>query len=186
MLYRTLNLPDLKLISRYEKTGNHAVSKYYKFPYSFFYQKKLKLILSLMDKQYDNIMDFGAGPARIFSPELRKRCNRLVSWDIGDTFNPHWRFSAIVCASVIEFVPNPYETFKLLISVLKTGGHIFIASPMDTPITRAYFNFIKDTRKRHPHGHIKTTGECSYYWNLESYKEWRGLYFAMKLVKTSV
>jgi len=184
MLYRTLNLPDPKLVSRYEKTGNHAVSKYYKFPFSFFYQKKLKLILSMMDAHYDNIMDFGAGPARIFSPELRKRCNRLVSWDIGDTFNPHWRFNAIVCASVIEFTKQPYDTISLLMRMLKPGGHLIIGSPMETPITQAYFKLIKDTHRRWPHWQIKAAVDSSRIFEAEEYKEWMGIYFAMRVVSS--
>lgn len=182
MLYRSLNLPDRKLVSHLNGTGNHAVDKYYKFPYSFFYQKKLKLILSLMDDHYDNIMDFGAGPARIFSPELRKRCDRLVSWNMGDTFNPHWRFSAIVCASVLEFTQKPYDTIYILMRMLKPGGHLLIGSPMDTPISRLYFKSIKDTRTRWSHLKIREAVDTSKLFKIDKYREWMGLYFAMRVV----
>lgn len=182
MSNRHLNLPDYKTVKHLEGGGNYAVGRYYKWPFSIFYQKKLRMILDLMDgRMYDNILDYGAGPANMFGEELGNHCHRLVSFDTSSIMNKDWRFSAIVCASVLEFIPDPWCTLNLLDSMLKPKGDIFIASPMSTPLTGLYFKLIGDERFRWPHLHIKNF--VDYRFVIDEYREWNGLYFAIKAHK---
>ena len=177
-----LALPNYESVKHLEGTGNYAVDRYYKWPFSFFYQKKLRMILDLMNgRLYDNLLDYGAGPANMFGAELEKHCLRLVSYDISSVMNKDWRFSAIVCASVLEFMEDPCITLNLLDSILKPEGHIYIASPMATLLTELYFKLIGDEKFRWPHLHIKNYVE--YRFVIDDYKEWNGLYFAIKAHK---
>ena len=177
-----LALPSYESVKHLDGKGNYAVSRYYKWPFAFFYQKKLKMILDMMNGRiYENILDYGAGPAHMFSPELKKHCYRLVSYGNSSGINKDWRFSAIVCASVLEFTKDPWATLIMLDSMLKTGGHIYIASPMSTPITRFYFKLIGDKQFRWPHFYIKNL--VDYRFKVEEYQEWNSLYFALRARK---
>lgn len=177
-----LALPSYESVKHLEGGGNYAIGRYYKWPFSIFYQKKLRMILDMMDGRiYDNLLDYGAGPANMFGEELGKHCHRLVSFDTSSVMNKDWRFSAIVCASVIEFMPDPWATLHLLDTMLKSKGHIYIASPMMTPLTRFYFKMIGDKQFRWPHFYLKKLVEARFV--IHDYKEWNGLYFAIKASK---
>ncbi len=176
---RPLTLPKYSSISHEEGKGNWAVKKYYQFPHRFFYRHKLRMITDMMDKRYHNILDYGSGPG-VFTPELKKHAHFVTSYDLNSTFDPRWKFEAVVCASVLEFLPL-METLKQINQILKPGGSLFIASPMETKWTNKYFNSIGDKNQRHCHREIKYL--VNKVFKLETYKEWLGLYFAIKATK---
>ena len=176
-----LELPPYSSLMQYESRGNYAIKKYYTWPYSMFYKHKLKMILSLMDRPYyDNIMDFGSGPG-IFIPTLRKRSVHVFSYEPEKALNPYWRFELIICASVLEFIPDLNNTCKDLASMLKEDGKLIVASPMKTPLARVYFKLIKDRKERHDH--IKIVSTLWKYLKLEEYEKWLGLYFVARFRK---
>ena len=98
----------------------------------------------------------------------------------GSRIYPNWRFDAIICASVLEFCPL-YSTVSRLHSLLNRGGVLYVASPMDTPISQRYFKTIKDIKLRHSHQLIRNVIHTKF--EIKEYKEWMGLYFALKAVK---
>ena len=182
MSHSRLALPSYESVKHLDGKGNYAVSRYYKWPFSFFYQKKFRMIFDLMDgRLYNNLLDYGAGPANMFKAELEKHCYRLVSYDTSSVMNKDWRFSAIICASVLEFMKSPWATLNLLDFMLKPNGHIYIASPMDTRLTQLYFNLIGDKQLRWPHFYIKRLVEDRFI--VDEYQEWNGLYFAIRAHK---
>lgn len=178
MLYR-LSLPKYETVKDYEGLGNFAVSRYYKFPFSFFYCKKLQLILSLLTKGkvYRNILDYGCGKANIFREELEKHSLQVKCIDVGDILDQRWKFDVVVCASVLEFVNLPVA-LKLIKGVIAPNGMIVASSPMDTWLSRTYFKIIDDKSVRHTHKEIME--EVHKYYFVVKYKEWFGLYFSFK------
>lgn len=176
-MFRSLSLPPYETLKKFEGKGNWAIDKYYKFPHRVFYRKKLKLIDSMMDKKYGNILDFGSGPG-IFTKQLKKHANVVRSYDLGDVWDNRWKFDLIVCASVLEFVPL-YMTLNNLKKVMKKD--MIVSSPMDTALTRKYFKDIKDKNKRHTHQEIMEALRENF--KVEKYKEWMGIYFCVKVSK---
>ena len=175
MFYR-LTLPNYEVIKEYEGKGNHAVSKYYKFPFAYFYQKKLKLILREMRVRYKNIMDFGAGPG-IFVPELKKRSSSVLAYEPEQLIDPRWKFDLIVCASVLEFCELPH-TLLVIRSMMTKDSEMIVSSPMDSWITRLYFWLIGDKTLRHSHTLIHN--HIDRYFHVETYKKWFGIYFVIR------
>jgi len=177
MLHR-LALPPYESVKKYEGTGNFAVSKYYHFPFSFFYQKKLRLILSMLDNRtspYLSILDFGCGEAKIMEKTLRQLSSNVHCVDkIEDVKSHH---DLIVCASVLEFVDLD-TVLPILNKYLMIGQPLIGASPMDTWITRLYFKLIGDKHKRNSQQDIMNALEKYFY--IVRKKEWMGLYFSFK------
>jgi 2-polyprenyl-3-methyl-5-hydroxy-6-metoxy-1,4-benzoquinol methylase len=184
MLYgskNTLKLPNYELMKPYDGMGSYAIRKYYQFPFSFFYRKKLKMIVKNMESNnYWNILDFGSGPG-IFTDELNKHCiTNVTSIDIGDAIDPRWRFDCIVAASVLEFVSLSHYV-KLLSSLLTPTGQLIIASPKKNKLTDFYFKMIGDRSVRNSHSAI--ISEVSKRLRITHYEEWMNLYFCIKAVK---
>lgn len=171
-----LKLPDHNQISKHEGLGNYAISKYYKFPTSFFYRYKLKMILNLMQgSNYRNILDYGAGPG-IFTEELKK-WGKVTSVDISDQISPFWKFDLIICSSVLEFTYLDH-TCRLLKSILHPNGKLIVASPIESRLSKLYFNSINDSKVRHSHLEIQSA--VSKQFKIERYEEWLRLYFALR------
>ena len=176
MLHR-LALPPYSQLERYEGLGNYALWKYYNFPYSYFYQAKLKLMVNLMKEDgYRNAMDFGSGPG-IFRNELLLHSGTVIKVDKWTKFDPRWRFDLIICGSVLEFV-ELMPTLHLLRSVLDYRGDIIIASPMETFFSRLYFKLIKDSNYRHSHKKIIESIRSVF--KIEKIRYWNQLYFAVR------
>lgn len=176
--FRMSPYSDLK---QFEGKGNYAIWKYYKLPYSFFYRKKLKMIVSLMPKGkiYRNILDYGSGPG-IFEEELNCHALSVKKFEIGETIDPRWRFEAIVCASVLEFT-DLKTTIMLLKNLLMPQGVLYVGSPMQTFLSKTYFKAIGDkNRRRH---HDKIIHEISRELRIEKYITWMNLYFAIRASK---
>ena len=179
-MFHSISYPPLSSIKHFEGKGNFAVRKYYDFPFLFFYRHKLKMIVDMMgDDKFDRILDFGAGSG-IFHTELIKHAKSVTCVNEDSKLNPDWRFDAIICASVLEFC-HLYSTVSRLHSLLNPGGVLYVASPMDTKFSNFYFKAIKDTKMRHSHELIKSVVSSKF--KIEEYKEWMGLYFALKAVK---
>ena len=176
-MLHSIQYPPLESLKHLEGKGNFAVSKYYKWPFKPFYRHKFKMIIDMMkDEHYNRVLDFGAGSA-IFRPELLSHSNFVTCVDKSSPINPLWKFDAIVCASVLEFCHLPF-TVDMLSKIMVLKGALYIASPMDTNLSRWYFKLIKDTNHRHSHKLIKQSIKKHFF--IEDYKEWHGLYFSMK------
>ena len=179
MLY-SVQYPPLSSISHLEGKGNFAVSKYYKLPFRPFYRHKFKMIVDMIgDSEYGKVLDFGTGSG-IFRTELLNHANSVVCVNENTPINPLWRFDAIICASVLEFC-HLYSVVSNLYSLLNPGGILYVASPMDTRLSQSYFKLIGDNKLRHSHDLIKSVIETKF--QLKEYKEWMGLYFALKATK---
>lgn len=176
----SIQLPDYNSLVQFEGKGNWAIRKYYKLPYSIFYKQKLKMIVRMLGNQkYFNILDFGSGPG-IFTKELRRHAQFVRSMDKGDSIDPRWRFDVIVCSSVLEFIPNLDSTLRMLRGMLNQNGMLLIASPMDTKLSRFYFDHIKDTNQRLSHKTIIHTIERHF--RIKERHNWLNLYFSLKAV----
>ena len=174
---KSLRLPHYTTLEHLEGKGNYAVKRYYQFPFSWFYKKKLKMIVELLgDKKYYNILDYGCGSG-IFLTELQRHAQRVVGYDVGDPFNPAWKFDVIVLGSVLEFT-NVQYVLNQVKSILKPGGLIVGASPMTTALSQAYFKLIGDTNYRHKHLHIQRVLMENF--PQVKFKEWMGLYFSFR------
>ena len=175
---KALKLPPYSTLKPYEGQGNYAIGKYYKYPYRFFYRKKLKMIVNLMpqNKIYHNILDYGAGPG-IFTEELKRHALFVKGFEPTDTFDTRWRYDAVVCASVLEFTTLGY-VLPLIKNILNRKGVLYVGSPMDTSFSRIYYKLIKDYNNRQSHTRI--VSELKKYFKIEEYKEWMNLYFALR------
>ena len=176
-----LLLPPLSQVIQFEGKGNFAVKKYYKWPFSLFYRKKLKMILDMMDDRiYTSILDFGSGPAEVFKKTLKSISKIVIC---ADTYSdiPNKKFDLIVCASVLEFVDNIDKVLCKLNENLLPGQAIVGASPMDTILSRFYFRLIGDKQSRNPHEMILNSLYRNFF--LVRTKKWFGLYFSFKAYK---
>ena len=174
---RTLDFPPYDTVAEHEGKGNWAVSKYYRFPYRFFYRHKLRMITDLIGHEtFAHLLDYGCGPG-VLKRELEKHALYYKGYDLGDVFDPRWRFDVVVLASVLEFL-NIESTLKRVKSVLKPSGFIIIASPMDTWASRQYFKLIGDKHTRNSNERI--IGRVSDMFKVQRIDTWLGLYFAMK------
>jgi len=176
-----LHLPKHNEVKHLEGTGNFAVSKYYQFPFRFFYRHKLKMIVKAMgDKTYFRALDFGAGKARIFEKELKRHSCFVTSFDLGDVLNSKWRFDLVVCSSVLEFT-GLTQTVDMLHSIMTPNAELIVASPMQSTFSYLYFKLIRDKKERHSHNDI--VEHVSKKFRIVSYKGWMGLYFCLKAIK---
>lgn len=175
-----LHLPPYNEVKHFEGKGNYAISKYYFWPWRWFYRHKLLMILRSLQGLYYRALDYGSGPAKILNISLSKCCASVTSVNEGDTINPLWRFNLVVCSSVLEFVDLRYATY-MFHNILCPKGEIVIASPMDTWVTRFYFKCIGDKHKRNSHKDIFKAISSSF--DVVSYEEWLGIYFCLKVKK---
>ena len=161
-----------------EGAGNFAVSKYYKLPFRPFYRHKFQMMIDMIHgKKYNRILDFGAGSG-IFREELLRHSNFVTCVD--RYCHPLWRFDAIFCASVLEFC-DLSNTLRQLHNACVDGGALYVASPMDTKLSRLYFKIIGNREKRHTHKKIMKAVRDTF--KIVEYKEWLNLYFAIKAIK---
>lgn len=178
-MLHSLTLPRYDKVKDFEGLGNYAIKRYYQFPFSFFYCKKLKMILKYFEKckVYHNILDFGSGKAEIFREELQKHALSVKCVDKIEEVQFNWRFNVIVCASVLEFTHLPV-CIQVLRNITEKDGMILGSSPMDTWLSRMYFKLIGDKNSRHSHKEIMREIRSKFF--IIDYKEWFGLYFSFK------
>lgn len=176
-----LTLPSYAALADKEGMGNYALKRYYQWPHRIFYRQKLKMMVRMMGKRiYHTALDFGAGPG-IFRRELEKHALAVNEMNEKDVMNLMARYSLITCGSVLEFIPNLSQVLRRMSTVLIHGGDLIVASPMDTRLTRFYFDLIGDRKKRHSHRTIVSA--VSKEFKIVKYEEWFGLYFCLKAVK---
>jgi len=181
MRYPDLLLPPYSVVAPLEGKGNWAVDRYYKQPYAYFYQQKLKMVVrALGGKHYNNILDYGAGQG-IFTPELQRHATHVVSVDNHYQLRIMSKFDVIVCASVLEFVPDVDKLLDKFLGIMSPNSSIIVASPQDNLLTRAYFKLIGDKMVRHSHYEI--AARLFKKFNVVYEDSWMGLYFCIKAVK---
>lgn len=175
----SLLLPPYSEVMNYEGHGNYAVKKYYQWPFSFFYKKKLKMILDLMDKNraYVNVLDYGSGKAEIFRRALSFRARKVRCVDKYHGIDSKENYDLIICASVLEFV-DLKTAVPLLKSHLIKQGSLIGASPMSNKWTNFYFKIIGDKNKRNTQKEILS--EIQKHFLIVRKNEWFGLYFSFK------
>ncbi len=178
-MLHSLTLPPYRTVEKFEGQGNYAVCRYYFWPFRFFYRHKLKMIVKMLEKGkiYRNILDFGAGPAKIFQGELSKHALRVKCVDYKEEIPHNAKFDVIVCASVLEFT-DLEKTIDKLCTANARSGMIIVASPLKNWLTTLYFKLIGDKNKRHTRFDIEKA-LLRYYYILEE-KKWLGLYFCLK------
>ena len=130
----------------------------------------------LGDDLYIHLLDYGCGP-QILKNELKKHALYYKGYDIGDTFDPRWRFDVVVLSSVLEFV-NLEHTLHQVKGILRKGGFIVVASPMDSWLSRTYLKSIGDLQVRNSHERI--ISNVSKVFKIEKLDTWLGLYFALR------
>lgn len=175
-IYYPLTLKPYNSVKHLEGKGNWAVSKYYNFPYRYFYRHKVKMIVDLLrkDSKYHNILDFGTGPG-LYTPELKKYSLFIKSVDRLEHVSLRWRFDIVLCSSVLEFVSLP-STLSVLHSILKKDGRLIVASPMCNVLTDLYLR--NDPQDRHHHETIIKRIKKKFV--IEKINKWMGLYFALR------
>ena len=173
-----LILPPLSQVIDHEGKGNFAVSKYYTWPFRYFYCKKLGMIMDMLDegRVYKSTLDFGAGAARIMERTLKTRTWKYTAIDLDDA-QPIEKFDLIVCGSVLEFVDID-DTLKYFKKHLLQGGQIIGSSPMKSILSSIYFTLVNDNMTRHSHKSIMESLEKHFY--IVHKREWMGLYFSFK------
>lgn len=138
------------------------------------------MVIGLMrGRYYKRLLDFGSGPG-IFQKELKLHSAKVRKYEIGDWWHPQWSFDCVICASVLEFV-QLNQTLKLISSVMRPKGDLIVASPLDNALTKFLFRSIGDTKPRKSHKEIMAA--VSKYFKVLEYKEWFGVYFALKVQK---
>jgi len=177
MLHR-LELPTYESISHLEAKGGYAVKKYYRWPWKWFYRKKLEMLLSYLEdgRIYGSVLDFGCGKPKILGPSLDKIGLNVSYVDEGDKL-PNCKFDVITCGSVLEFVTLE-EVLPKLKKHLTRDGFMVVASPMSNWVTDLYLYFSGDKAIRNSHRNI--IREAKKHFHIEDYKEWMGLYFSFK------
>ena len=176
-MLHSLLLPEYDEVRHFEGLGNYAIDKYYKWPFRYFYRKKLELILKELEagRIYGNILDYGSGPAEIFRKSLAKRALSVTCVDSQEELDTRSRFDVTICASVLEFCWLP-TTSRILRTVTK--GKLIIASPTDSWLSRLYFKLIGDTQHRNSEREI--IREIGKYFSILSYKKWLNLYYVIR------
>ena len=178
-MFSRILLPPYESLKHLEGKGNYALKKYYQFPYSLFYKHKLKMVVQMIERHYGNCLDFGSGPG-IFLPELKRHASRVIGYEKDEKLDNRLNFDLIVCSSVLEFC-DLEPTLDFLKEILKPSGHLIVASPMRSPLSKAYFSIIKDKNKRH--SDIDIINAISSKFKITQKKNWLGLYFCLKATK---
>mgnify|MGYP001047536504 CR=1 FL=1 len=95
------------------------------------YRNFVKPLVDLISSRHDKAtigLDFGAGPGPVISKMLGERGYHLNLYD--PFFHPDTQvlqrtYDYIVCCEVAEHFYNPYESFKLLSSLLSSDGTLY-------------------------------------------------------------
>lgn len=96
------------------------------------YQKFVSPIVTAVKEKCshsDKGLDFGAGPGPVISSLLGSAGYSLKQYDpyyFNDPQLLEVKYDYIICCEVIEHFNNPFKSFKLLRSLLKPSGKIFV------------------------------------------------------------
>lgn len=105
-------------------------------------------------------------------PQLNFINTSLEEWDYKGTFD------AVVMFEILEHLPNPAEAIKKAYSLVKTGGSLYLSTPLPdswgvkTHITNKYANpdRVKPWSEASPAGHLRLWTEAEFKELLKDYK----------------
>lgn len=177
----------------YTTKENCDCSVYYSMPVlKYFYLKRPRMIIDLIEDGGKNVLDAGCGSGILFY-ELRKKFSNLNGIDLrkdiknieralekdgiranlinGDLSNLPYKndtFDYVVSMSVLEHIPDLEQPVKEIKRVLKKGGTAIIGFPVKNFIMRQFFKIIKfDDEKGHPSDHNKIYNTLNRNFNIE-------------------
>ena len=110
--------------ARYEKHNNYVEDK----GYQEFVGPIVQAVLNDYGEDH-NGLDFGSGTGPVITKLLREKGYNIKVYDPFFANYPERldeKYDYIVCCEVIEHFHNPKEEFKLLKSLLKPGGSLYI------------------------------------------------------------
>ena len=114
--------------ARYEEHNNDVEDKRYQAFVSPIVREVIKDY-----KKHHKALDFGSGTGPVITKLLRDQDYNIKKYDPFFANNPEVleeKFDYIVCCEVIEHFHNPKEEFKLLKSLLKAGGSLYIMTSL--------------------------------------------------------
>lgn len=117
-------IDEIKEKARYEEHNNDVEDKRYQAFVSPIVNEVLKEY-----KKNDMGLDFGSGTGPVISKLLKDKGYRIKEYDPFFANYPsrlEERYDYIVCCEVVEHFHDPVSEFKLLKSLLKTRGTIYI------------------------------------------------------------
>lgn len=124
MLEAKYYINDKEEKERYEKHNNDVEDK----GYQEFVWPIVEEVINKYEKDHKGL-DFGSGPGPVISKLLRDREYNINLYDPFFANYPERledKYDYIVCCEVIEHFHKPMEEFKLLKSLLKPGGSLYI------------------------------------------------------------
>jgi len=176
-----LNQKDLQpLFADRPEQKPYTLKRYFHPWQKFFYLHRLKIARRLLNKKYPRLLDIGFGSG-IFIPELneitedyhgvdihsevrlveeilnsKKIKANLKKADIYSLPYPNESFDAIICLSVLEFIPNLERAFSEVQRVAKPEADIIVGAPVVNFLTNFIYDRIikyKNHRQAHQSNH---------------------------------
>jgi len=140
----TFHFTDLKLLIKYARNRNKSMEDYFLF--QKFQGELLIRFLSDLDIQFSgkDLLDLGCGfggyskafldaGAKVIGTDLSPSNNQydipMVSGDALNLPYKHNSFDIVICASLIEHVPQPVLLLTEINRVLKSGGLLYLSFP---------------------------------------------------------
>lgn len=124
MLEAKYYINNIEEKERYEEHDNDVEDK----GYQEFVSPIVEEVLNKY-KKHDKGLDFGSGTGPVITKLLRDKEYNIKTYDPFFANYPERledKYDYIVCCEVIEHFHNPIEEFKLLKSLLKPGGTLYI------------------------------------------------------------
>ena len=170
-----------KLISADPNQRDYSTEKYYKFIIKYFYLKKIKLAIKLLNKnKYNKMLDIGFGGG-IITPELSKQCNQYFGVDVHKNIelvkeilkdqglkniNLQYaktdlplmdnEFDCVWCMSVLEFIEDSEKMIKEIKRVAQDNATIIIGFPLTNKLTDFLYKLINFKSSEIHHNNHKT------------------------------
>ncbi len=174
-----LYIPDRKNINATSK--DDPLLYYYSNLFRYAYRERLRMVLSLLEKdRFQRLLEIGTGSG-IFLPALSEKCNSLIGFDIHDKINfvmdmlkreskkAHLcqadinsipfrdsSFDCVVCLSVLEFIKDLSFAVEETYRVTEKGGIVLVGAPVLNAVTDQLYYICgnKDHKALHKSSHI--------------------------------